>query len=144
MEITSSAFQSGELIPSEFTCEGKNVSPPLKISGVPSKSKSLVLIMDDVDAPGGVFTHWLVYDIFSGVNKIEVGGSIEGTYGKNDFDQDAYGGPCPNRGMHRYYFRIFALDRLLKLPWSIKRSELDREMKGHVIEYSELMGKYSK
>src|SRR5881394_3540066 len=113
MKITSSAFQEGGNIPSKFTCDGSDTSPPLQITGVPSEAKSLVLIADDPDAPGGLFTHWLVWNV-------------------------------PPQGVHRYVFKIFALDRELDLRSGAKRSQLDAAMKGHVVAQGELMGRYSR
>lgn len=144
MNIASDAFVDGEVIPTKFTCEGENISPPLNIDGVTETAKSLVLIMDDVDAPSGVFTHWVISDIYSGLIRIDEGGAPEGIPGKNSFGQEYYGGPCPHSGTHRYYFRIFALDTLLKLPWASDRSKIEEAMKGHVIEKAELMGRYTK
>lgn len=144
MQIKSTVFNDGEMIPVEYTCDGKNVNPPLEISAVPSGAKSLVIIMDDIDAPNGVFTHWLVYDIFPGLKKIDSGASIEGSYGVNTFGKDDYGGPCPHSGTHRYYFRVYALDCLLKLPWGADRVKVDAAMNGHVIGSAEIMGKYSR
>lgn len=144
MKITSSAFGEGETIPALYTCDGKNINPPLEIKETPAAAKSLVLIVDDVDAPGGLFTHWLVFDIFSGVTKVSPGSAPEGIPGKNTFGQENYGGPCPHSGTHRYYFRIFALDKLLKLPSSSTREKVEAVMKGHVLDQAELMGKYAK
>ncbi len=144
MEITSPAFVNGGVIPQEFTGDGKNVSPPLSIAGVPEEAKSLVLIMDDVDAPMGVFTHWLLYDLYPGITRLGPGCSPEGTFGKNTFGKEDYGGPSPNAGRHRYYFRLYALDSLLKLPLGTDRGSLEMAMKGHVLDSSELMGTYAK
>lgn len=144
MEITSPAFVDGGVIPQEFTCDGKNVSPPLSIAGVPEEAKSLVLIMDDIDAPAGVFTHWLVYDLYPGITRLEPGCSPEGTQGTNTFEKEDYGGPCPNAGTHRYYFRLYVLDSLLKLPSGTDRGKLEAAMKEHVLDSTELMGTYSK
>lgn len=144
MEITSSAFVNGGAIPQEFTCDGKDVSPPLSILGVPEAAKSLILIVDDVDAPAGVFTHWLVYDVFPGVTKLGPGSTPEGTQGMNDFGKEYYGGPCPHSGIHRYYFRVFALDMLLKIPAGSGRDGVERKMRGHVLDSGELMGTYTR
>jgi len=144
MEITSSAFINGGVVPQEFTCDGKNVNPPILISGVPEAAKSLVLFTDDVDAPAGVFTHWVVYDMFPGITRIDPGATPEGTPGTNTFGKEYYGGPCPNAGTHRYYFRIYALDTLLKLPWGVTRDKVETAMKGHVLDSGELMGTYTK
>ncbi len=142
MEITSPAFVEGGVIPQEFTGDGKNVSPPLSIVGVPEEAKSLVLIMDDVDAPMEVFTHWLLYDLYPGITRLGPGCSPEGTFGKNTFGKEDYGGPNPDAGRHRYYFRLYALDSLLKLPSGTDRGKLEVAMKGHVLDSSELMGTY--
>lgn len=142
MEITSPAFVNGGMIPQEFTADGKNVNPPLSIAGVPEEAKSLVLIMDDVDAPTGVFTHWVIFDAFPGVTRIDPGSTPEGTMGVNSFGNDYYGGPCPPNGTHRYYFRIYAMDALLKLPWGSGRNEVEVAMKGHILDSGELIGTY--
>ena len=144
MKITSSAFQQGGNIPSKFTCDGANTSPPLQISDMPSEAKSLVLIVDDPDAPSGLFTHWAVWNISPQTSAIAEGSTPKGAQGTNDFGKSGYGGPCPPSGTHRYYFKIFALDRELDLPSGAKRSELNTAMKGHVIAQGELMGRYSR
>ena len=144
MKITSSAFQEGGNIPSKFTCDGGNASPPLQIAGVPSEAKTLVLIADDPDAPGGLFTHWLVWNIPPQTNSIAEGSAPKGVHGTNDFGKSGYGAPCPPSGTHRYYFRVFALDRELTLPAGAKRSQLEGAMKGHVVAQGELMGRYAR
>jgi len=144
MKITSSAFQPGGNITSKFTCDGANTSPPLQISDIPSEAKSLVLIVDDPDAPSGLFTHWAVWNISPQTSAIAEGSTPKGAQGTNDFGKSGYGGPCPPSGTHRYYFKIFALDRELDLPFSAKRSQLDAAMKGHVIAQGELMARYSR
>ena len=144
MKITSSAFQEGGNIPSKFSCDGADTNPPLQISDVPSGAKSLVLIVDDPDAPSGLFTHWTVWNIPSHTSNIAEGSAPKGMQGTNDFGKSGYGGPCPPSGTHRYYFKIFALDRELDLPSSAKRGQLDAAMKGHVIGQGELMGRYSR
>ena len=144
MKITSSAFQQGANIPSKFSCDGPNTSPPLQISDVPGEAKSVVLIVDDPDAPSGLFTHWAVWNISPQTSTIAEGSTPKGVHGTNDFGKSGYGGPCPPSGAHRYYFKIFALDRELDLPVGAKRSQLDAAMKGHVIAQGELMGRYAK
>ena len=144
MKITSSAFQQGGNIPSKFTCDGANTSPLLQISDMPSEAKSLVLIVDDPDAPSGLFTHWAVWNISPQTSAIAEGSTPKGAQGTNDFGKSGYGGPCPPSGTHRYYFKIFALDREVVLPSGAKRSELNTAMKGHVIAQGELMGRYSR
>jgi Raf kinase inhibitor-like YbhB/YbcL family protein len=144
MKITSSAFQEGGNIPSKFTCDGADSSPSLQISEVPSGAKSVALIVDDPDAPSGLFTHWTVWNISAQNSTIAEGSTPKGTQGTNDFGKSGYGGPCPPSGTHRYYFRIFALDRELDLASGAKRSQLDAAMKGHVVAQGMLMGRYSR
>src|SRR5947207_13423456 len=116
MKITSSAFQQGGNIPSKFTCDGPNTSPALQISGIPAEAKTLVLIVDDPDAPSELFTHWVVWNIDPRTSDIAEGSApAKGMQGKNDFGKSGYGGPCPPSGTHRYYFKIFALDGELAL-----------------------------
>lgn len=144
IRITSSAFQEGGNIPPKFTCDGGNTSPALQISDVPSATKSLVLIVDDPDAPGGVFTHWAVWNISPQTGTIAEGSTPKGVHGTNDFGKSGYGPPCPPSGTHRYFFKVFAVDRQLDLPAGAKRGQLDAAMKGHVIAQGELMGRYSR
>jgi Raf kinase inhibitor-like YbhB/YbcL family protein len=145
MKISSSAFQEGGTIPEKFSKNGQNVSPELRIEGAPAETKSLALIVDDPDAPGGLFTHWLLWTIDPKTTRIAEGsGPNNGVQGKNDFGDIGYGGPQPPSGTHRYYFKVFALDRPLGLKPGAKRKEVDAAMKGHVIAQGELMGRYSK
>ena len=144
MKITSSAFQQGANIPPKFSCDGPNTSPPLQIADIPTEAKSVVLIVDDPDAPGGLFTHWAVWNISPQTRTIAEGSTPKGVQGTNDFGKSGYGGPCPSSGTHRYYFRIFALDRELDLPVGAKRSQLDAAMKSHVIAKGELMARYAR
>ena len=144
IKITSSAFQEGGNIPSKSTCDGSDTSPPLQITGIPSEAKSLVLIADDPDAPGGLFTHWLVWNIPPQTNSIAEGSAPKGVHGTNDFGKPDYKGPCPPPGTHRYSFKVFALDRELDLRGGAKRSQLDAAMKGHVIAQGELVGRYAR
>ena len=144
MKITSSAFQQGGNMPSKFSCDGANASPPLQISDIPTEAQSLVLIVDDPDAPSGLFTHWAVWNISPQTTTIGEGSTPKGVQGTNDFGKSGYGGPCPPSGTHRYYFKVFALDRELDLPVGAKRSHLDSAIKGHVIAQGELMGRYSR
>ena len=144
MKITSSAFQVGGTIPSKFTCDGADVNPALRFEGAPAGVKGLVLIVDDPDAPSGLFTHWLVWNIDPKATEIAERSAPTGMQGKNDFDKAGYGGPCPPSGTHRYYFKIFALDSDLALAAGSKRSQLDAAMRGHVIAQGEMMGRYSR
>jgi hypothetical protein len=144
IKITSSTFQEGGNIPSKFTCDGSDTSPPLQITGVPSEAKSLVLIADDPDAPSGLFTHWLVWNIPPQTNSIVEGSAPKGVQGTNDFGKSGYKGPCPPPGTHRYSFKIFALDRELDLQSGAKRSQVDAAIKGHAIAQGELVGRYAR
>ena len=145
MKVTSSAFQQGGNIPAKFTCDGANANPPLHIAQVPAEAKSLALIVDDPDAPGGLFMHWLVWNIDPKTTDIaENSVPPNAVQGKNGFGKSGYGGPCPPSGAHRYYFRVYALDQTVDLPAAANRSELDGRMKGHIIGQGELMGRYSR
>jgi Raf kinase inhibitor-like YbhB/YbcL family protein len=144
ISVTTPAFQAGGDVAAKFTCNGANVNPELRIDGVPSEAKSLVLIVDDPDAPRGLFTHWIVWNIDPkatdiGENSAPAGG-IQGT---NDFGKRNYGGPCPPSGTHRYFFKIYALDTKLDLKPSARRAELDAAMRGHTLAQGELMARYS-
>jgi Raf kinase inhibitor-like YbhB/YbcL family protein len=144
MKISSSAFQEGGNIPDKFSKNGQNINPPLRIEGAPAEAKSLLLIMDDPDAPVGLFTHWLVWNIDPKTTEIAENsvpnGAMQGT---NDYPNPGYGGPQPPSGTHRYYFKIFALDQTLNLKAGAKRKEVDAAMQGNVIGQGELMGRYS-
>ncbi len=144
MKVASSAFKDGGDIPSKFSCDGANTSPPLQISEVPAGAKTLVLIVDDPDAPSGLFTHCMVWNLSPQTSTIAEGSAPGGVHGTNDFGKSGYGGPCPPSGAHRYYFRVFALDRKLDLANGAKRSQLEAAIKGHVIAQGELMGRYSR
>ena len=145
MKVTSSAFQEGGNIPSKFTCDGTDVNPALRFEGAPAEAKSLVLIVDDPDAPVGLFTHWLVWNIDPKRTEIaensSPGGAAQGT---NDFPKKGYGGPCPPPGTHRYYFKAYALDQTLDLKPGAKRAEVEAAMRGYMIAQGELMGRYSR
>lgn len=145
MKIRSPAFQEGGTIPEKFSKNDQNVNPELRIEGVPAEAKSLALIVDDPDAPVGLFTHWLVWNIDPKTTEIaEKSVPKGGSQGTNDFPGSGYDGPQPPSGTHRYYFKIFALDRMLDLKSGAKRREVDAAMRGHVIAQGELMGRYSK
>jgi Raf kinase inhibitor-like YbhB/YbcL family protein len=145
MKITTTAFQEGGNIPSKFTCDGADTNPALRFEGVPAEAKGLALIVDDPDAPSGLFTHWLIWNIDPKTASIEENSAPpNAVHGKNDFGKSGYGGPCPPSGTHRYFFKVFALDRQLDLPAGSKRGQLDAQMRGHVIAQGELMGRYSR
>ena len=141
---TSPSFQAGGDIPTKFTCNGTNVSPELQISSVPNEAKSVVLIVDDPDAPRGLFTHWIVWNIDPKTTRVaENSAPTAAVQGTNDFGKRNYGGPCPPSGMHRYFFKIFALDTKLELKPGARRVEIDAAMRGHVLAQGELMARYS-
>ena len=142
--VTSSAFGEKERIPKKYTCDGESVSPPLKIENLPKGTKSIVLIMDDPDAPVGLFTHWVVWGIHP--TKLDIKESEDpGTgHGQNSFGKYDYGGPCPPNGVHRYFFRVYALDVDINIPEASRRIELEREMQGHILDEVSLIGLYSR
>lgn len=145
MRITSSAFESNQSIPDKYTCTGKDINPPLELKDVPQKTESLVLVVDDPDAPSGTWLHWTVWNINPNVKKIEEDsvppGAVEGM---TDFGDPGYGGPCPPSGEHRYRFKLFALNRELNLQEGAEKDELDRAMEDYIIEKDELVAVYSK
>ena len=144
MRIMSSAFRNGEHIPREYTRDGDDKSPPLHIEGVPVTAKSLVLIVDDPDAPRGTFTHWLLFDIDPKRVAIdEDQAPEEARQGKTDWGEAEYGGPKPPSGEHRYFFKLVALDKELGLPRGSTRRQIEAAMKGHVLAKAELMGRYA-
>lgn len=145
MKISTKAFSPTRPIPERFTADGKSVNPPLAISGVPREAKSLVLIVDDPDAPMGTWNHWLVWNIQPDSTKIEEDSVPRGAVvGRNDAGSSKYFGPSPPRGTHRYFFRLYALDILLDLPAGSDRRTLDDAMKGHIIARAELLGRYGR
>jgi len=157
MKLTSSAFESGEKIPSKYTCDGENINPQLFISGVPERAKSLVLIMDDPDIPNEVkkareievFDHWVVFNISPETEAVEEGkvpnGAIQGA---NSRGEKQYTGPCPppqyEPKEHRYFFKLYALNIELDLPEGSPKEEVEKAMEGHVLEKTQLIGKYSR
>ena len=145
MNLGSPDFREGGSIPERFTCDGKNLSPSLKIDGVPKEARSLILVVDDPDAPGGNFTHWLMWNIAPDVAGIATNSlPTHAVQGVNDFGKNKYSGPCPPSGTHRYFFRLYALDKSLVLPSSSKRDALDSAMRGHVISEATLVGTYTR
>lgn len=155
IKITSSAFESGSTIPKLYTCDDKNVSPPLSWTGVPAEAKSLALVCDDPDAPRGIWSHWVLIGIDPRVSEIDSGiepaervalkpGIDPAFQGKNDFGKIGYGGPCPPSGTHRYYFRLYALDRTLDLKPGATRAEVLKAIEGRILAEGELMGKYAR
>ncbi|MFH1622044.1 MAG: YbhB/YbcL family Raf kinase inhibitor-like protein [Candidatus Omnitrophota bacterium] len=142
MNISSPEFKHNESIPKKFTCQGQDVNPALKIENIPQGTKSLVLIMDDPDAPMGTWVHWVVFNI-SVTSKIEED-SIPGEQAMNNFGRKDYGGPCPPSGTHHYFFKIYALDTTLESSKVTNKATLEKAMQGHVLDQAELIGLYKK
>jgi Raf kinase inhibitor-like YbhB/YbcL family protein len=143
LEISSAAFEGGGAIPSRHSCDGENVSPPLSFAGAPAGTRSLALVVDDPDAPVGTFTHWLAWGIDPDTDGIGEGQAAP-REGRNGFGTTGYAGPCPPRGRHRYFFRLFALDTELDLEPGADREQLESALDGHVLESTELMGTYER
>lgn len=145
MKIFSTTFSENRDIPQEYTCDGDNINPPLSITDVPEEAKSLVLIVDDPDAPQGTFTHWIVFNIDP---KIEEIGEDEipkgGIEGINDTSEKGYIGPCPPVGTHHYIFHLYALDKTLDLKGSVDRADVDEAMSGYIIAEVQFTGLYSR
>jgi len=150
IDLRSSAFGEGDGIPSDFTCDGADMSPPIEWFGVPAHAQSLAIIMDDPDAPAGDWVHWLVYDLPPSLTQLPAGipegGRLSGggSQGRADFGSVGYGGPCPPRGTHHYFFKIHALDVMLHLKPGATKKELLKAMQGHIIAEGRLMGTYER
>jgi len=145
MKLSSPAFQHNSPIPAHYTCDGKDVNPPLAIADVPSGAKSLALIVDDPDAPRGTWVHWVVWNIDPSINTIpEHSVPVGAKQGMNDFRKQPYGGPCPPSGTHRYFFKLYALDRALDLKAGATAAMLEAAMKGHVLAEQTIIGLYSR
>ncbi len=142
MKVTSPEFENNEFIPKKFTCRGEDINPTLIIENIPKEAKTLALIFDDPDAPMATWIHWVVFDI-PVVSRIEED-SVPGKQGINDFGRLNYGGPCPPSGAHRYFFKVYALDRELNLEEGISKTELEKGMSGHILAKAELIGLYKK
>lgn len=141
MQLTSPSFADGEDIPNQHTFEGPNTSPPLQISGVPEAAQSLALIVEDIDSPIGVFTHWVVWNISPRTTRIDEGASPAGAeVGLNGFGEVRYSGPCPPSGRHRYRFRLLALDTTLDATSPDRKDHIQREMEGQIIDEAFLIG----
>ncbi len=151
ISVLAEGFNEGDIIPDEFTCNGKDISPSISLKGIPEGTKSIALIMDDPDAPGGTFVHWIIYDIPSRTQNLPKGmppdktladGSMQGM---TDFGQPGYGGPCPPPGKpHRYFFKVYALDMKINLPAGASKNQVESAMKGHILADGVLMGKYQR
>ncbi len=142
MKLSSPAFKHNAFIPLKFTCQGKGVNPALVIENIPEKTQSLALIMDDPDALRKTFVHWVVCDI-PVTGRIEEN-SVPGKQGANDAGGISYVGPCPPVGAHRYFFKIYALDKALNLKEGVNKSSLESAMRGHILDQAELIGLYEK
>lgn len=149
MHLRALAFTQGADIPMQFSCDGANVSPALRWDRAPTGVETFAFVMDDPDAPGGTWVHWVLYDLPA--TALELPEGVEPTdrlpagarQGRNDFGRIGYGGPCPPPGAaHRYYIRLYALDVRLDLQSGATRAQLDRSMKGHILAHAEVMGRY--
>ncbi|MBN2484217.1 MAG: YbhB/YbcL family Raf kinase inhibitor-like protein [Candidatus Omnitrophica bacterium] len=143
MTLHALEFNHNEVIPRKFTCQGKDINPALKIEHIPPRTKALVLIVDDPDAPMGTWVHWVVFNIPPDTKKISED-SVPGIQGINDFKRTSYGGPCPPSGSHRYFFKLYALDKRLDLTVGAGKEDLLRAMEDSVLDYTELIGTYEK
>ena len=143
MRIWSPAFSENAKIPARYTCDGQDKSPPLNVEDVPSNTRSFALIVDDPDAPAGVWVHWIVWNIDGSTREIAAGSLPKGALqGINDFKENGYGGPCPPSGTHRYFFKLYALDTLLDLPKKAAKADLEQAMKAHIVGRAETIGRY--
>lgn len=151
MEIKSSAFKAQERIPTKYTCDGADISPPLSWTDVPEKTQSFALISDDPDAPMGTWVHWVIYDLPADTRELHEGIAKKETLengakqGITDFRKVGYGGPCPPPGpAHRYFFKLYALDTKLGLPPRATKKDVEKAMKGHILAQTELIGLYKR
>lgn len=149
MKLTSPAFHDGGMIPSLFSCEGKNCNPPLGIADVPAQAKSLVLIMDDPDVPkslrpDGMYDHWVIFNMPPTTNQLKEHAVPPGIQGKSTNGKNQYIGPCPPDREHRYFFKLYALDKMLDLKEGATKKEVEKAMHGHIVAESQLMGRYEK
>lgn len=145
MHLSSPAFTHNTEMPSLYTCDEKDINPPLSIQDVPMNATSLTLIVDDPDAPNGDWVHWIAWNIPPSITAIEENslpvGAEEGT---TDFGKTGYGGPCPPSGTHRYFFKLYALTTRLTLPSSTKKADLEKAMEGNIIAQAQLIGLYQR
>lgn len=142
MKLSSPVFEPNAFIPAKFTCTGQGVNPPLSIEGMPKETKSLALIVDDPDAPSGNFVHWVVYDI--AVTKVIGENSIPGKQGINSAGSLDFVAPCPPSGVHRYFFKIYALDKALNLSGVVSKAVLEKAIAPHILDKAELIGLYQR
>lgn len=145
MKLASAAFSENQMIPQKYTCDGENVSPPLSISEAPPNTQSLVLIMDDPDAPGRTFVHWTMWNIDPNATEVPEGSVPKGAVeGLTDFGTKGYDGPCPPSGTHRYIFKLYALGTPLSISENSRKEDLEREMADHVLDFTQFIGLYSR
>jgi Raf kinase inhibitor-like YbhB/YbcL family protein len=150
IQVSSTAFQEGGMIPPQYTCDGADVSPPLSWQSIPEGTRSIALIADDPDAPMGTFVHWVLYDLPADVRELQEDVPDAKTLpngakqGANGFGRIGYGGPCPPSGTHRYFFKVYALDTPTNLPPGQKKAQLLRAMEGHILAQGQIMGKYKR
>lgn len=145
MELTSPAFDHFGNIPAKYTCDADNINPPLEIADVSDGAQSLVLIVDDPDAPAGTWVHWLVWNIPPQTSDIaENSVPEEAVEGVTNFGQSGYGGPCPPSGAHHYHFRLFALSKILELRPNSRRQDVERAMSAFIVDSTELVGIYQR
>lgn len=142
IHVSCAAFKPHDLIPRRYTCDGANVNPPLKIDPIPGEAVSLAIIVEDPDAPAGTWVHWVIWNIPVTHHLKE--DHAPGTQGLNDFGKTTYSGPCPPKGKHRYFFKVYALDCKLDLPAHARKADLEKAMGGHVIAFGELEGLYER
>ncbi len=150
IKITSPAFENGGLIPAKYTCDGDDISPPLRWDAVPEDTKSIALVSDDPDAPVGTWVHWVLFNLPAGTrelaenippDKVLPNGTKQGI---SDFGRIGYGGPCPPSGTHRYFFKLYALDTEIDLPAGATKGQLLEAMEGHILRQGQLIGKYKR
>ena len=145
MKISSAAFENNSFIPSKYTCEGQEINPPLEFKDVPEDTKSLVLIVDDPDAPMKTWVHWIIWNIDAKTTQILQNSCPKGAVeGITSFGRTGYGGPCPPSGTHRYFFKLFALDKMLDLSPNSHARDIESTIEGHIIRKAELIGLYKK
>lgn len=144
LKLTSSAFANNGKVPARYTCDADDINPPLAVSGVPEGAKSLVLIMDDPDAPVGMWDHWVVFNIPLDATEVAEGKEPQGVHGKGTSGNLEYKGPCPPDREHRYFFKLYALDTELDLKEGVSKAEVERAMETHILDKAELIGLYER
>jgi Raf kinase inhibitor-like YbhB/YbcL family protein len=144
LHVSSIAFAPGESISSKYTCDGENILPPLSVGSIPPSAQSLVFIMDDPDSPSGTWDHWVLFNVSTSTTEVREGVEPDGEKGLNSWGKQGYGGPCPGKGEHRYFFKVYALNSKLSFREAPTKTELEEKMKEHLIASGELMGRYKR